>query len=416
MGNLLEASRYIHEQRENREKSWQNVVDEVTRQKEEFHKNYHSIIETRQMKERQHGKLLEEARNFNFAKALKAIYITALESYSLTDDAIMLAETMVDNYIKENGGATKIFNNCDANTYLLSRLRSIVEDAAEEDVKDAEDSEKDDGTDKPESKEEEKEETAENEEEKDSDNEDKKEEDESSEENKESDDSESATDSLANPEFEDIDDTEIPDDATTPEDDNETDVADDIADDLAQTPEEDITVDGDTENNGKIFDELEKEEDVKKAIELIRQRVADAEETFIKRNAEDKKAIDELINRVSDNVKAVEDLNDKAEIDDKAKAQAEIAEESVRINKQKINAITENRPLTIMEKMIRNLSRNITKDEVIREQYMTESGKIDTAAIVEAGKVMYGFLETINTLQLEKVDTKYIQKILEEMN
>ena len=39
---------------------------------------------------------MESARNDALSTALKAIYITALEANSLTDEGIVLAETMVD--------------------------------------------------------------------------------------------------------------------------------------------------------------------------------------------------------------------------------------------------------------------------------------------------------------------------------
>lgn len=47
--------------------------------------------------------------------------------------------------------------------------------------------------------------------------------------------------------------------------------------------------------------------------------------------------------------------------------------------------------------------------------YMTESGKLDMPAVYESARVMYGFLETLNTLQLEKVDKEYIKEILDNM-
>ena len=84
--------------------------------------------------------------------------------------------------------------------------------------------------------------------------------------------------------------------------------------------------------------------------------------------------------------------------------------------KRHIESIKENRPLTVFEKMSRNLSKSIIVDESVRENYITESGTLDVDLIVEASKVMYGFLETVNTLQLEKVDCNYIKKDLDSMN
>ena len=53
-------------------------------------------------------------------------------------------------------------------------------------------------------------------------------------------------------------------------------------------------------------------------------------------------------------------------------------------------------------------------NESVKENYITESGQLDTPVVVEAVKVMYGFLETLNTLQLESVDSDYILSIVKE--
>lgn len=384
-----------------------------------FVKDYHSIMESRESNMRKRGRILEEARNDALATIIEAIYISALEAGTLTDNSIILADSLTRNWIKENGGARSIMNRCKNNTYLLNRISSIMEDAAEDELKDIEDIDNDSDEKDDEDKEskKEKEDKKDSDDTKDKKKDDKEEDDSDDDEAEEESPKEDDSDPLSDTDFED-DDTEVPDDATTTEDDNETDVADDIVDDLEEVPDKDITVDGNEENQGKIFDELEKEEDVQKAIELIRQRVADAEETFIRRNAEDKKQIDDLIGRISDNVKTVEDMNDEAEAEDNADSdstETKLAEESVRVTRRKIKDITENRTLSVLEKMSRNLTAGIVKDHVIREQYTDENGKLDVSAAFESAKVMYGFLETLNTLQLEKVDAKYIENVLNNM-
>ena len=390
--NFVESMKALRENQNRRIEEATKAYLEKVAARESFLENYHSILENREQQRKEYTALVEAIKDNTLSKALKAIYITALEEATLTDNALILAESMVDTWIKENGGATKILSECRDKTYLLNRIATIVEDAAKEELENIEKVGKEDAEEKEEkpaaaeeTKKEEKKEEA------------------------------PAEDKSADPLNTQFEDDEIPDDATTKEDDNETDIADDITDDLEQTPEEDLTVDGNSENDSKLFDELEKEEDVKKAIELIRQRVADAEETFIKRNAEDKKAVDELISRISDNVKTVEDMEKEAESDPDAREKAEVAEESARLNRRRINEITENRPLNLFEKMARNISESITKDGILREQYVTENGNLDTALTVESVKVMYGFLETVNTLQLEKVDENYIKKLISEM-
>ena len=548
--------------------------------KENFMNDYYIKRDMRDRMERNHARLMEGARDDALATIVKAIYITALEAETLTDEGLLLAESMVDTWIKESGGASKILGKCGNNSYLLSRITQLVEDAAEEEVADIEkdvDKEEEetaaaevqqdkdtaldvakqfiDGADKKELKDfvdqikksaddrkddikdEDKAEKAEKEAEKAQDKADKAEEkaekakekvekneaekdtsdaakelstDDS--ENTEDTDSDGTPDSVDSdadgngeedgesteetPEAEDnteekSDDKEeesaekteepkeekseedplggdLEDEDDDDEDDDKSEDSGDKAED-SKVPEEDgaeassdegeskeeevpegstegdgennksdeesedseniedksddednddeddedITIDGesdeDTESSGKVFDELDKEEDVHKAIEIIRSRIADAEETFIKNNAEDKKKVDELLNKIATNVKTVEDLNDKDS------AESKIAEESVRMDKRRIEAIRDNRTLTVFEAMTRNFSKSLIKDDRAKEDYLNESGALDTGLIVESAKVMYGFLETINTLHLEKVDEEYIKNVLDNM-
>lgn len=387
---FLEACKDINKRKEQLalEESKQIKEYEEKHSTKKFAERINGILESRDFNERYLSRLKESCKDKALATALKGIYIEALEPATLSDDGILLAESMVDNYIKENGGATKILNKVKNNTYFLARLTQIVEDAADDEVEKEKDSDKEETEEKKDSKK----------------SDDKKE-----------DKSDDKDDDVS---FKDDDDDVI--DASAGDSDSEDDAADDIINGDEDTDDdsdnkdkkEDKSKDDDDEDfesNGKVFDELDKEEDVKKAVSLIRKRVSDAEETFIKRNTEDKKQINQLLNKISDNIKTVED------IDDKDDGKSKVAEESANVARQKINEITEHRPLSIFEKLTRNLSTSIVRNTVTKEMYMTESGKLDMPAVYESARVMYGFLETLNTLQLEKVDKEYIKEILDNM-
>lgn len=507
--NALENYKSLHENRIRLAKDEIDRINESANERNKFINNYHVVRDLQNRTEAQRANLMEAARNDALSTVIKAIYITALEAETLLDENIVLAENMVDKWIQESGGASKILSKCGNNTYLLSRISQIVEDAAEETVKEIEDDtdidtvatkkaqlnllasqdeeikakmeelQKDidsaEKTDESEEKseedstEEKKEDDTKSEEtdpqdnkddsddekptieESDTKNEESKEkskedstedkkEDESDEGSKE-DKSEESEDADPDVEIEFDDSKESKEDGSEekseedsteeddePESEDEKELTDDEVDSSEDALEDDDvndivgepldpekdgstnSVDGeDKESNGKIFDELEKEEDVQKAVDLIRTRVADAEETFIKNNAEDKKKIDELLNKISNNVKAVETLGDK----DKTKT--DIATESVRECRRKINEVYHNKSLTVFAKMTSILTENILKDNNTRDYYITENGSLDTDFAVQSAKVMYGFLETLNTLQLEKVDEKYIAEILNNM-
>lgn len=542
------------------------AIEDAANSKAQLTNKIYNTRYIREAREQKRSKLLEAARNEVFSTVMKAIYITALEAETLTDEGLILAEDMVDNWIKERGGASKILNPVCNNTYLISRISQIVEDSSKEIVKDIESEDKsdedvndsvdekkekaldstgefiqaadkedikdmlgdivdqiqdkseedgkeqaesdgveatsdnddkadgvektqddaevdgdgaeetepetdegdsDDSTDDidlddesedtedsddnapaepddEESEDEDKEaattdtEESEGDEAEESNDEDESDEDDDidldadlevddSEEDEESDEDESDEDDEDDSdedEEEDDSDIELDDDS---EDDEESDEEDEIDGEIDTVEDEiedeedfgepldddgvdsDISVDGDMDNDGKIFRDLEKEEDVQKAIELIRTRVADAEETFIRNNAEDKKKIEELLDKISNNVKTVEDLEDKNP------KKAEIAKEFVAYDKRKISDITNNRPLTVFERMARIDMTNIVTNEAAREKFLTEEGELDVDLVVERAKIMYGFLETLNTMQLEKVDANYISNILNTM-
>ena len=535
------------------------VADKVAI-RENWLKNYHIKMDMKARTDAEHARLMEAARDQALSSIIKAIYITALEAETLTDEGLLLAENMVDNWIKERGGASKILSTVGENTYLLNKIYCLVEDTAEatveelekdelssdepnekkveaedkakefidnadkEEIKDfmnnlidkiqdkaedegekkeevedaAEDAEKDaeatvadldmeadaapdtaesEETEKSEeeaapeadeAKEEEKpaedsseevkdeepaeeekeskedEKTEDSEEKKEEESEDKESEEEDKEESDDDDDDDKEEEKSEESEEEDKDDDEDDDDEEeeseekseaekseeAPEDlqvdDTDADgeisdeeIEDDTEEDLGE-PLDDDGVDADTDLDGeiednkddaesKMFDELEDEEDVQKAIELIRTRVADAEETFIRNNAEDKKKMNELLNKISNNVKTVEDLADKDP------AAVEAAKESAMYYKGKMNDVKFERELTVFERMSRILTENIVKNDNIKDMYLNENGQLDIPLVVESAKVMYAFLETLNTIQIENVDEKYITKVFADM-
>ena len=520
--------------------------------RENWLKNYHIKMDMKARTDAEHMQLMEAARDQALSTIIKAIYITALEAETLTDEGLLLAENMVDNWIKERGGASKILSTVEENTYLLNRIACLVEDTAEATVEEIEKDELDDveasakkdeaedkakefidsadkeeikdfmnnlidkiqdkAEDEGEKKEEESSEEAPAEEEKSeeekpeeseevvadldieveapeaaeeekAESEEKADDTESKEEDKSDDDKSEESDDDKDSDEADSDveekedkkddeeksegsdekeEKEEDDDKDDDDDDDEDDDKDDdddekeeseekseaekseeapedlevedidkdgdiSAEEIEKDTEEDLgepldddnvgadtDLDGEIEDNkddaeNKLFDELEDEEDVQKAVELIRARVADAEETFIRNNAEDKKKMDEILNKISNNVKTVEDLADKDP------AAVEAAKESAMYYKGKMNEVKFDRELTIFERMTRILTENIVKNDNVKDMYLNENGQLDVPLVVESAKVMYAFFETLNTIQIENVDAEYITKALNEM-
>lgn len=562
-------------------------------ERKEFMNKYNKIRENRLLSEQEHCKLVEDARSYYFKNALKGIYIGALEAGTLTDDALFLAENMVDSYVDENHGYSGLIQKVDADTYLLAKIRRLVEDAAEQDVENIENQKEDidniediDIEDSPEDEKDSMEvpedttittaniedivqalnqagmevvkkdnadnfkeelpetpentpetpaednaetgeetpaeepvsdetpaevpaddaeatgETPENTEEVPAEDnapetpadnmdmnapenggkeapapegevkedptnitaaEDEPKEDEAPAETEDKadediEDAEEEEDELTkdikaadekekeeSEEDDDFEDTMDPDSVAIQDDDeSDSDDLDDFDDEDFGEDDDDEDEDSDEEDEGEdididadgepdigdvdepeptvnvdpnktMMDELENEKEIKDAIELIRSRVADAEEAFIKRNQEDKEQIDALLSKISQNVATVEKISN----DDSTEAESakKTMEESTLMYKQKINSIVSDKPMTIFDKMTRNISESIIKDPNKVKMFVNEStGTPDMTYIVEASKVMYAFLETLNTLQLEKVDGAYITKMINSMS
>lgn len=396
-------------------------INESVQSHEDFIKKYHDIRKSRINNQIERNKIIEGARNAELSTAIKAIYITALEAETLTDNGLILAEELVDKYIEDEGGASKIMRECKDKTYLLNRICDIVEEAAREDMRIIfEDDEEDDDIDKSEDEEEveydfeEKEDDGEEEVDVEVDEKEEKDDDDDEEVEYDIEDSKDEADQVddedSEPEVE--DEVEKQMDEELPVEDTSNEVEPDGVDE--------DEIDGDDNNDGeadietepedydnKVLEDLDKEEDVQKAVALIRQRVADAEETFIKNNAKDKEQINALLGKISDNIKTVEDMNDK----DIEKGKDAVAQEAVKMSRREIDRITNSRPLSIMEMFARNLNKDIIRDEHLKEAYIEEDGSLDIDTIVESAKVLYGFLETLNTIQLKKIDSKYIESI-----
>ena len=260
-----------------------------------------------------YDKFNEYALNDLLGSALKGIYISSLGGESaLTPNGLALAESMVDDFIKENGSVT-ILNNMKGKTYLLNTIYEAVEEAHEETM--------------------------------------------------------------------DKVDKENPDTQEVPE-----------------------------EAREKMFDDLENEDDVDTAVDLIAKRISAAEEEFIKKNAEDKDKIETIVKGINDRIEAAK--SDNSLYQEKKDA---IEHEATIISKKEVNSVRFDRMHTVFEEMSRLLSESIVKDDYLKSQYLEENGKLDMDAIVESVRCLYGFLEFANTIQLENVDQSYIEKVLKEM-
>ena len=435
------------------------LTEKKMKEKEDFYDAMNRIRKQRELEEANYENTSNALYDNHLQTVIEAVFVSAVQEVSsLTDDGIQIAHRLVENYIKENGGAKHIMESNAGKTYLLDFMFECVQKAhdtdmltfleaeeadeeekkkAEEEVK--EDSEKDnsdadenesgedikvgdadgDGKDDSEevdnSEDESGEESGESKE--GSDNGEGEESDGGDSEDKESD----IVDEL------DKDDEESPSEdegseageAESSEEDksDETDEKEDSADDGfsdADAPDpgmEDAESSTDEEFETKdskedMFEKLENDDTVASAVDVIAKRVADAEAEFIKKNAEDKQKIEAIADKIDERIKAVTDTDKSGE--DKDTEQEELKQEATRM----ISDVRNDRTQSIFEYMINMNADAIIKDSVLKESYTLENGKLDVCRIEEATIVQYGFLEFLNTVQLENVNEEYIAKVL----
>ena len=245
--------------------------------------------------------------------ALKGIYISALlKENQLEPENIKLAESMVDNFIKEEGGALTVLRRMGGKTYLLDTVKKIVEDTADEVEQTASEDEKD----------------------------------------------------------------------------------------FNEVPEE---------NKEEMLDKMEKEDDIEAAIDIISQRVADAEQQFIQKNAEDKEKLNAIAQDLNDRIESIKADNETSE-----ETKEELEQEATLIYKRRANDIKYGRKRNVFEHCVSCLTETVVKDKELLEAY-SEEGKVDMGRIINQAKCIYGFLEFVNSTQLVKVDEDYIKGVIESM-
>ena len=176
---------------------------------------------------------------------------------------------------------------------------------------------------------------------------------------------------------------------------------------------EDATRDEDTQyiDSGSLDDfwkDVDNTEDVDDITNLIRMRVSNAEENFVNRNQQDKENVMTVLKQTADRVQMAKDTNDND--------YAESVEESeTRIAKDKIYKIQHEGYRSVFDRMVRNLSEAAVKNKDAKGSLIDENGKLNMDSIVESARCMYSLLETIGTIQLEKVDNKYIEDTLKSI-
>lgn len=162
------------------------------------------------------------------------------------------------------------------------------------------------------------------------------------------------------------------------------------------------------EDVDSFWKDIDKQEDIGDITNLIRLRVSSAEEDFINKNQQDKENIDDILKKTATRIQLAKGSNDND--------YSEMVEESeTKIAKNEIYKIQHEGHHNVFDHMVRNLSKVAMTNENAKAEFTNESGRLDIDHIVEAVRCMYTLLEMVGTIQLEKVDQKYIEDTLKSI-
>lgn len=153
--------------------------------------------------------------------------------------------------------------------------------------------------------------------------------------------------------------------------------------------------------NKQVIDEFEKEIEhntPEKLIEKIADRVEKATQKFIEKRNDDTERVKMIYN-------AVQKIKNDPAQDDNMK---DMAQEAMKQNLSNIR----NKPISLFESMIVNLSESVMKDEGLRKIYCTENNDLNIGKIVDDVSALYIVMEECNIFGLLKMDQTFLQDFM----
>lgn len=157
-----------------------------------------------------------------------------------------------------------------------------------------------------------------------------------------------------------------------------------------------------------FWNQIDKNNDLDDVTNMIRLRVSNAEEEFVNKNQSDKEDIKSILKDTAERVQSAKATNDNDYSD-------AVEESEMNIAKNKIYNIQHESYHNVFDRMVRNISESVIKNEAIKEEFTTDNGRLDMDKIVESARCMYTLLEMVSTLQIEKVDSNYIEEALKSI-
>lgn len=154
----------------------------------------------------------------------------------------------------------------------------------------------------------------------------------------------------------------------------------------------------------KFFDSL-KNLPIDSITKVVTQRVCDAADDFVQKNINTKLDIEEIATKAKKNI-------DEAKEKYREDLAAKIQKEQAATCKGKINMLKETASRNIYGHMMNLVSKAVLENEQLKGSYINEAGQFDMGRVESKVRVMYTFLEMVNTFKIKKVNNKYVEECL----
>lgn len=136
--------------------------------------------------------------------------------------------------------------------------------------------------------------------------------------------------------------------------------------------------------------------------DAIHQRVADAMDDFVTANTKDHEDITAALQQ------AQEKIGEVPEEDDELR-------ECYSMAAKRTAAEVRNRPKGVLHSMITAMCESVMRHKEMHDEFMTE-GHLDIEKIVSRTKLMYTFMEMLNTARIDKVDNVFIEGVIADLS
>lgn len=136
--------------------------------------------------------------------------------------------------------------------------------------------------------------------------------------------------------------------------------------------------------------------------DAINQRVGDSMADFIDANKKDHEDITAVLKQAQEKIGEIDPEDDS------------LKESYTRIATGKTNEIR-NRPKSVFHAMVHTMCESVIKHNDMHAEFMSE-GKLDISKIVDRVKIMYTFMEMLNTSKIETVNEAFINNVIRDLS